>query len=37
MTFLQLTFTLGSVVSSPVVNDGVIYFGSTDGSFYALW
>jgi outer membrane protein assembly factor BamB len=26
-------FTLGSVLSSPVVVDGVVYFGSTDGSF----
>jgi len=36
MTFLQLAFTLGSVVSSPAVKDGVIYFGSVDGNFYAL-
>ena len=27
---------LGAVLSSPVVVDGVIYFGSTDGNLYAL-
>ena len=30
-------FTIGWVLSSPVVNKGEIYFGSTDGSLYALW
>lgn len=29
-------FTLGSVLSSPVVADGVLYVGSTDGNIYAL-
>ena len=29
-------FTLGSVLSSPVVADGVLYVGSTDGNLYAL-
>jgi len=29
-------FTLGSFVSSPVVADGVLYVGSTDGNLYAL-
>ena len=29
-------FTLGSVLSSPVVVDGVVYFGSTDGQLYAI-
>lgn len=29
-------FTVGSVLSSPVVDKGTIYFGSTDGSLYAL-
>lgn len=29
-------YKLGSVVSSPVVNDDVVYFGSADGYFYAL-
>ncbi len=28
--------SLGSVLSSPVVRDGVVYFGSTDGYVYAL-
>ncbi len=27
---------MGSVLSSPVVSDGVIYFGSTDGNLYAI-
>jgi outer membrane protein assembly factor BamB len=27
---------LGSVLSSPVVVDGVVYFGSTDGHVYAV-
>jgi len=29
-------YTLGSILSSPVVENGVIYFGSTDGYLYAL-
>lgn len=29
-------FLLGSIVSSPAVKDGVIYFGSADGYLYAL-
>jgi eukaryotic-like serine/threonine-protein kinase len=29
-------FTLGSVLSSPVAADGVLYVGSTDGMLYAL-
>jgi outer membrane protein assembly factor BamB len=29
-------FTLGSVLSSPVVADGILYVGSTDGNLYAL-
>jgi outer membrane protein assembly factor BamB len=28
--------TLGSVLSSPVVVDGIVYFGSTDGHLYAV-
>jgi len=28
--------TVGSVLSSPVVVDGVVYFGSTDGNLYAV-
>jgi hypothetical protein len=27
---------VGTVLSSPVVVDGVIYFGSADGNLYAL-
>jgi outer membrane protein assembly factor BamB len=29
-------FTLGSILSSPVVANGVLYVGSTDGNLYAL-
>lgn len=29
-------FSLGSVVSSPAVGEGVIYFGSADGNLYAV-
>lgn len=29
-------FSLGSIVASPVVQDGVVYVGSADGNFYAL-
>ena len=29
-------YTLGSIVSSPVISDGLLYFGSADGYFYAL-
>ena len=29
-------YSLGSILSSPVVDRGVIYFGSTDGNLYAL-
>jgi len=28
--------TMGSILSSPVIDQGVIYFGSTDGNVYAL-
>jgi outer membrane protein assembly factor BamB len=28
--------SLGSVLSSPIVADGVVYFGSTDGNIYAV-
>jgi outer membrane protein assembly factor BamB len=28
--------SLGSVLSSPVIADGVVYFGSTDGKLYAV-
>ncbi len=33
---VQKMFAVGTVLSSPVVVDGVIYFGSTDGNLYAL-
>jgi len=33
---LDRMFTLGSILSSPVVVDGVLYVGSTDGNLYAL-
>ncbi|MGO9232498.1 MAG: PQQ-binding-like beta-propeller repeat protein [Bryobacteraceae bacterium] len=29
-------YSLGSIVSSPAVDRGVVYFGSTDGNLYAL-
>jgi outer membrane protein assembly factor BamB len=29
-------YSLGSIVSSPVIIDGVVYFGSADGYFYAV-
>ncbi len=28
--------TMGQILSSPVVVDNVVYFGDTDGNFYAL-
>jgi outer membrane protein assembly factor BamB len=28
--------TIGAIMSSPVVNKGVVYFGSMDGNLYAL-
>jgi outer membrane protein assembly factor BamB len=33
---LDRMYSLGSVLSSPVVVDGVVYFGSTDGNVYAI-
>lgn len=33
---VRTMMTLGSVLSSPVVADGVVYFGSTDGNLYAV-
>jgi outer membrane protein assembly factor BamB len=29
-------FSMGSILSSPVVQDGTVYFGSVDGKLYAL-
>ena len=36
MVALNRTHSMGSVLSSPVIVDGVVYFGSTDGYLYAL-
>lgn len=36
MIGLDRMFTLGSILSSPVVVDGVLFVGSTDGNLYAL-
>lgn len=36
MIGLRTMMTLGSMLSSPVVVDGVVYIGSTDGHVYAL-
>ena len=36
MIGLNRMFSLGSILSSPVVADGVLYVGSTDGNLYAL-
>jgi outer membrane protein assembly factor BamB len=33
---LDRMFSLGSVLSSPVVSDGMVIVGSTDGCIYAL-
>lgn len=33
---LDRMFSLGSVLSSPAVADGILYFGSTDGNVYAV-
>ncbi len=34
---VERLFTLGSIASSPLVVDGTVYFGSTDGYLYALY
>jgi outer membrane protein assembly factor BamB len=36
MIGMRTMMTVGSVLSSPVVADGVVYFGSTDGKVYAV-
>jgi outer membrane protein assembly factor BamB len=36
MIGMRTMMTLGSVLSSPVVASGVVYFGSTDGHLYAV-
>jgi len=33
---VQKMMAMGTILSSPVVADGVIYFGSADGNVYAL-
>ncbi|MEO8665278.1 MAG: hypothetical protein ABI462_07265 [Ignavibacteria bacterium] len=35
-SFLDIRFTVGCIISSPVIKDKVIYFGSTDKNFYAI-
>jgi outer membrane protein assembly factor BamB len=36
VTAVTRSFSMGSLLSSPVVVDGVLYIGSTDGNLYAL-
>ncbi|MES2124586.1 MAG: PQQ-binding-like beta-propeller repeat protein [Gemmatimonadota bacterium] len=36
MIGMRTMFTVGSILSSPVIVDGVLYVGSTDGNVYAL-
>ena len=36
MIGMRTMMTLGSVLSSPTVVGGVVYFGSTDGTVYAV-
>jgi outer membrane protein assembly factor BamB len=36
MVGLDRMYSLGSVLSSPVIVNGVVYFGSTDGYLYAV-
>jgi outer membrane protein assembly factor BamB len=36
VTGVSKMMAIGTILSSPVVADGVIYFGSTDGHLYAL-
>jgi outer membrane protein assembly factor BamB len=33
---LDRMFSMGSIISSPVIRAGVLYVGSTDGNLYAL-
>ncbi len=35
-TFLDIRLSTGAIISSPIIKDGVIYFGSADGNFYAV-
>ena len=34
---VDLLYSVGSILSSPAVSEGMIYFGSTDGNVYALY
>ena len=34
---VDILYSLGSILSSPAVSGGMIYFGSTDGNVYALY
>lgn len=36
MMGMRTMFTVGSILSSPTIVDGVLYVGSTDGNVYAL-
>lgn len=36
MVATDLQFNIGAIFSSPLVVNGVVYFGSTDGNVYAL-
>ncbi len=36
MSSMDMLFSLGSIHASPVIENGTLYFGSTDGNFYAL-
>lgn len=36
MVGMRTMFTVGSILSSPVIVDGVLYVGSTDGQLYAI-
>ena len=33
---IDFGLSLGCITSSPVIKDGVVYFGSTDGNLYAV-
>jgi hypothetical protein len=34
--FMDIRFSVSCIISSPVIKDKVIYFGSTDKNFYAF-
>jgi len=34
--YLYKMFSVGAILSSPVVDQGMLYFGSADGSLYAI-